>query len=116
MAGIEALTGPQDSIPKMVAEFKARRDLIVDGLNSIPGIHCFRPRGAFYVFPNIQKLGVSCNEFADVLLNEVGVAALPGTHFGKFGEGFVRLSYANSQENIRKALQRIARAAGTLAH
>jgi aspartate/methionine/tyrosine aminotransferase len=111
VAGIEALTGPQDSIPRMVAEFKRRRDLIVDGLNSIPGIHCFRPKGAFYVFPNIQKLGVSCNEFADVLLNEAGVATLPGTHFGKYGEGYIRLSYANSQENIRKALDRIADAA-----
>ena len=103
-AGIEALTGPQDSVPKMVEEFKRRRDLIVDGLNAIPGISCFRPKGAFYVFPNIKKLRMDCNRLADYLLNEAGVAALAGTDFGKYGEGYIRLSYATSQENIKKAL------------
>jgi aspartate/methionine/tyrosine aminotransferase len=110
-AGIEALTGPQDSVPDMANEFKKRRDLIVDGLNQIPGISCIRPKGAFYVFPNVKKLGVDCNRFADYLLNEGGVATLPGTHFGKYGEGYLRLSYATSQENIKKGLERIRAAA-----
>ncbi len=109
-AGIEALTGPQDSVPKMVSEFKKRRDLIVDGLNQIPGISCRRPRGAFYVFPNIKELGVDCKQFADYLLHEAGVATLPGTHFGRYGEGYLRLSYATSVENIKNALERIDRA------
>lgn len=113
-AGIEALTGSQDSVPKMVEEFKKRRDLIVDGLNAIPGISCFRPKGAFYVFPNIKKLGMDCNRLADYLLNEAGVAALAGTDFGKYGEGYIRLSYATSQENINKALERIEKAAAKL--
>jgi aspartate/methionine/tyrosine aminotransferase len=106
-AGIEALTGPQDSVPKMVEEFKKRRDLIVNGLNAIPGISCVRPKGAFYVFPNVKKLGIDCNKLADYLLYEGEVAVLPGTHFGKLGDGYLRLSYANSQENLRKALDRI---------
>jgi len=106
-AGIEALTGPQDSIPKMVDEFKKRRDLIVEGLNEIPGISCRRPKGAFYVFPNVKKVGMNCKQLANYLLNEVGVATLPGTDFGKYGEGYLRLSYATSQENIKKALERI---------
>lgn len=109
-AGIEALTGPQDSVPKMVREFKVRRDLIVDGLNQIPGISCLRPRGAFYVFPNVKKLGIDCSQFADYLLNEAGVAVLPGTHFGRYGEGYIRLSYATSSGNIEKGLERIASA------
>ncbi|HUV55645.1 MAG TPA: pyridoxal phosphate-dependent aminotransferase [Dehalococcoidales bacterium] len=113
-AGIEALTGPQNSVPKMVEEFKKRRDLIVDGLNAIPGISCFRPKGAFYVFPNIKKLGMDCNRLADYLLNEAGVAALAGTDFGKYGEGYIRLSYATSQENINKALERIKKVAAKL--
>jgi aspartate/methionine/tyrosine aminotransferase len=114
-AGIEALTGPQDTVPRMVNEFKKRRDLIVDGLNQIPGISCRRPKGAFYVFPNIKKLKVDCNRFADYLLNEAGVAALPGTHFGKYGEGYIRLSYATSSENIKKGLERIKGAAEKIA-
>lgn len=114
-AGIEALTGPQDSVPKMVSEFKKRRDLIVDGLNQIPGISCFRPKGAFYVFPNVKQLGVDCNQFADYLLNEAGVATLPGTHFGKYGEGYLRLSYATSLENIKKGLERINSAVAKIA-
>jgi len=114
-AGIEALTGPQDSVPKMVNEFRKRRDLIVDGLNRIPGISCRRPKGAFYVFPNVKKLGVDCNRFADYLLNEAGVATLPGTHFGKYGGGYLRLSYATSLENIKKGLERISSAAVKIA-
>jgi len=113
-AGIEALTGPQDSIASMVAEFKKRRDLIVDGLNAIPGISCRRPKGAFYVFPNIKKLGIDSSQLANYLLNEAGVAALSGTDFGKYGEGYLRLSYANSMENIEKALKRIEMAAAKL--
>lgn len=114
-AGIQALTGPQDSIPRMVDEFKKRRDLIVDGLNAIPGISCLRPKGAFYVFPNVKKLGMNCQQLADYLLNEAGVATLAGTDFGKYGEGYIRLSYATSQENIRKALERIKTAVAKLA-
>jgi len=114
-AGIQALTGSQDSIPRMVDEFKKRRDLIVDGLNAIPGISCFRPKGAFYVFPNVKKLRMSCQQLADYLLNEAGVATLAGTDFGTYGEGYIRLSYATSQENIRKALERIKTAVAKLA-
>jgi aspartate aminotransferase len=113
-ACIEALRGPQDSVPKMVAEFKKRRDLIVDGLNKISGISCHRPKGAFYVFPNIKKLGMSANEFSDYLLNKAGVASLSGTAFGANGEGYLRLSYATSQENIKKALEKIEAAVAKL--
>jgi len=110
-AGLEALTGPQDAVKEMVAAFERRRDLIVEGLNAIPGITCRTPKGAFYVFPNITGTGMSSKEFADKLLNEHGVAALSGTAFGEYGEGYLRLSYANSEENLKKALERIAKAA-----
>ncbi len=110
-AGIEALRGPQESVTAMVAEFRRRRDAIVDGLNGIPGISCRRPAGAFYVFPNITGTGHSSGSFADLLLNEHGVAALSGTSFGAFGEGYLRLSYANSLSQIRLALERIGDAA-----
>lgn len=113
-AGIEGLTGPQDNIASMVAELKRRRDLIVDGLNAIPGISCRRPKGAFYVFPNIKKLGIDSSQLANYLLNEAGVAALSGTDFGKYGEGYLRLSYANSMENIKKALKKIEMAVAKL--
>ncbi len=106
-AGIEALTGPQDESKKMVEEFKARRDLIVDGLNEIPGFKCLRPRGAFYVFPNITGTGMKSKEIENFLLEKAHVAALSGTSFGSYGEGYLRFSYANSQENIRKAIERI---------
>lgn len=109
IAGIEALTGPQDDVKRMVAEFKKRRDIIVDGLNRIPGFRCHRPHGAFYVFPNITKTGMSSRDLADLLLNEAGVACLSGTAFGRFGEGFLRFSYANSIPNIEKALDSIAK-------
>ena len=106
-AGIEAITGPQSSIPKMVSEFRKRRDLIVSGLNKIPGISCTLPKGAFYVFPNVRGVGIDCEQLADILLNKAGVACLPGIHFGQYGDGFIRFSYATSLENISKALDRI---------
>jgi len=108
MAGVEALRGPQDEVEKMVAEFRRRRDVIVSGLNKIGGISCREPKGAFYVFPNITGTGMDCRRLADYLLSEAGVAVLPGTSFGEYGEGYLRLSFANSVENIRKALDRIS--------
>ncbi len=108
IAGAEALTGPQDAVQTMVAEFGRRRDLLVDGLNAIAGITCLRPRGAFYVFANITGLGKTSKECETILLDEFGVAALAGTSFGAFGEGYLRFSYANSQENLNKALERVA--------
>jgi aspartate/methionine/tyrosine aminotransferase len=109
VAGVEGLTGDQSASEKMVKEFKTRRDVIVDGLNKIPGITCLRPKGAFYVFPNIQGTGIPAPQLADLLLNEAGVAVLPGTAFGSYGAGYLRLSYANSIENINKALELIER-------
>jgi len=108
-AMIEALTGPQDEIDRMVAEFRRRRDVIVAGLNEIDGISCLKPEGAFYVFPNITKTGMNSNEFADTMLEQAGVACLSGTAFGEYGEGYVRFSYANSVKNIKEALSRIRR-------
>ena len=113
-AGMAALTGPQDSVKIMVNEFKRRRDLIVKGLNSIKGIRCREPKGAFYVFPNITGTGKDSRFMADYLLNEGGVAVLAGTAFGEYGEGFLRLSYANSYANLEKALDRIATAIAKL--
>lgn len=110
IACIEALKGPKDDVKKMVAEFKKRRDVIVEGLNKIPGFTCKNPNGAFYVFPNIKGTGKSSKELADYLLNEAGVAALSGTSFGAFGKGYLRFSYANSVENIKKALVKIEEA------
>lgn len=110
MAGVEALKGPQDEPARMVAEFKKRREIIVSGLNNIKGITCKKPRGAFYAFPNITGTGMDCRKLSDYLLNEAGVAVLPGTSFGKYGEGYLRLSFANSVENIKKALERISNA------
>jgi aspartate/methionine/tyrosine aminotransferase len=109
LAAVAALTGPQDAVDTMVAEFKRRRDAIVNGLNEIPGISCRTPAGAFYVFPNISGLGRSSDDIADRILREGGVALLAGTAFGKAGEGYLRLSYANSLANIEEALDRIAR-------
>ncbi|RKX19712.1 MAG: pyridoxal phosphate-dependent aminotransferase [Candidatus Zixiibacteriota bacterium] len=102
-----ALTGPQDDANKMVAEFKKRRNVIVDGLNNIDGITCRKPLGAFYVFPNIKASGKTSKEMETLLLEEYGVAALAGTSFGRYGEGYLRFSYANSVENIEKALTNI---------
>ncbi|MDH3198861.1 MAG: pyridoxal phosphate-dependent aminotransferase [Candidatus Krumholzibacteria bacterium] len=109
IAGVEALQGPQESVRAMVAEFKARRDLIVDGLNGLPGFRCHKPAGAFYVFPNTEGTGIKSKQLEERLMNEAGVAVLSGTSFGEYGEGFIRLSYANSQENIRRALEKMAR-------
>jgi aspartate/methionine/tyrosine aminotransferase len=110
IAGIEALKGPQTDPEKMVAEFKKRREIIVSGLNGIEGITCRKPRGAFYVFPNTTRTGMDCRKLGDHLLYNAGVAVLPGTSFGKYGEGYLRLSFANSIENIKKALDRISKA------
>jgi aspartate aminotransferase len=107
VAGIEALRGPQNSVEKMCAEFKKRRDVMVTGLNKIKGFSCRLPKGAFYVFPNITGTGWPSQKLADALLNDAGVAGLSGTSFGAFGEGYVRFSVANSIENIEKALDRI---------
>ena len=116
IAGAEALTGPQDAAQAMVSEFKVRRDLLVDGLNAVAGVRCRRPRGAFYVFPNITGLGLTSKQAETRLLEDYGVAALAGTSFGRFGEGYLRFSYANSQENIRKALERFAEFAQAVLH
>jgi aspartate aminotransferase len=107
IAGVEALRGPQDSVDEMCAEFKKRRDVMVAGLNEIKGFSCLLPKGAFYVFPNIKKTGWRSKKLADALLEDAGVAALSGTAFGDFGEGYLRFSVANSVENIEKALERV---------
>jgi aspartate aminotransferase len=107
MAGVEALRGDQSAVERMVAEFRRRRDVIVDGLRQIRGFSCVRPKGAFYVFPNITGTGFSSRTLADRLLDEAGVACLSGTAFGEFGEGHLRFSYATSMENIEEALRRI---------
>ena len=106
-AGLEALTGPQESVERMLSEFRARRDQIVDGLNSLPGVECATPRGAFYAFPRITDTGQSAGTLADLLLEEAGVACLSGTGFGRYGEGHLRFSYANSRENIDRAVERM---------
>jgi aspartate aminotransferase len=103
-AGMVALTGPQDDALAFVAEFKRRRDAIVNGLNQLPGVSCLMPQGAFYVFPNITGTGMKSAELAKLLLEEAGVACLSGTSFGAFGEGHIRFSYANSLDNINLAL------------
>lgn len=109
MAAVEALDGPQDDVDNMVAEFKRRRSIIVEGLNRLPGVRCRMPMGAFYAFPNIQGTGMSSREFADRLLEEAGVACLAGESFGEYGKGYIRFSFANSAENIKKALDRIGK-------
>jgi aspartate aminotransferase len=107
LAGVEALTGPQDAVAAMVAEFAARRELVVAGLNALPGVSCLPPRGAFYVFPNVAGVPIGAEELADRLLEEAGVAVLAGTAFGAEGADHLRLSYANSQANLGLALERI---------
>lgn len=114
MACVEALKGSQAEARSMVAEFRRRRDVIVEGLNAIEGITCRRPRGAFYVLPNVRALPRSSKELEEYFLEECGVATLSGTSFGAYGEGYLRLSYANSVENIREALARIAEGARKL--
>lgn len=105
IAGLEAISGPQDMVETVVAEYRRRRDALVNGLNAIPGIHCRIPQGAFYVFPNIKRLGCSSEWVAEYLLEEAGVAVLPGTSFGKNGQGYLRLCFANSLENILSAVE-----------
>ncbi|MBC7219261.1 MAG: pyridoxal phosphate-dependent aminotransferase [Hadesarchaea archaeon] len=107
MAAIAALRGPQDFVAEMRAEYRRRRDVLVEGLNGIDGIDCLKPRGAFYVFPSIKKLGISSFDFCESLLKSKGVAAVPGSGFGPGGEGHVRLSYATSMENIKLAINLI---------
>ena len=106
-AGIEAISGPQDQVKDVVKEYRRRRDLVVDGLNRLPGIRCQKPLGAFYAFPNIKSHGRSSAEMANFFLEQAGVALLPGSAFGSYGEGYLRLCYANSAENIGKALARM---------
>jgi aspartate/methionine/tyrosine aminotransferase len=107
-AGLAALTGPQDAVAKMVAEFDRRREVVVAGLNGLPGISCATPKGAFYAFPNIKRTGWKAKALASALLEDAGVALIGGPDFGVLGEGYVRVSYANSTENILRALERMA--------
>jgi len=104
VAGLEAIKGPQDKAEWVVSEYRRRRDALVGGLNDIPGVRCRAPQGAFYAFPNVASFGRSSNWLAEYLLEEAGVALLPGTSFGKYGEGYLRLCFANSMENILRAL------------
>jgi aspartate/methionine/tyrosine aminotransferase len=106
-AGLEALTGPQDPVHRMAAEFDKRRKVVVDGLNKLPGVSCIMPKGAFYAFPNISKTGWQAKPLANALLDDAGVALIGGPDFGILGEGYLRVSYANSTENILKALDRM---------
>ena len=109
-AGIAAIEGDQDPVRDMMATYRRRRDLLVQGLNAIPGIQCHLPGGAFYAFPNISSFGLSSEEFSDVMLEKANVALLPGSNFGSQGEGFVRMVYASSEANIQMALERMAEA------
>jgi len=106
-AGLAALTGPQDQVAKMVVEFDNRRKLVVEGLNRLPGVSCATPKGAFYAFPNIKRTGWKAKPLASALLEDAGVALIGGPDFGVLGEGYVRVSYANSAENIMRALDRV---------
>jgi aspartate/methionine/tyrosine aminotransferase len=106
-AGLAALTGPQDEVRRMVAEFDKRRAVVVAGLNRLPGVSCATPKGAFYAFPNVKRTGWKAKPLASSLLEDAGVAIIGGPDFGILGEGYVRLSYANSTENILKALDRM---------
>lgn len=107
MAAVAALEGPKDDVEAMIAEFGIRRRLIADGLRSIPGVNCPEPEGAFYAFPSIKGTGLTSAEFEDRAMNQAGVALLSGSAFGEFGEGYVRLSYANSQDNIKQAIDKL---------
>lgn len=110
MAGIEAIKGDQSAIAEMLAEYQQRRDVLVAGLNGIPGIKCVKPEGALYAFPNISGTGMTSEEFADFALEKAGVALLPGNNFGAYGEGYVRLCYVNTLENIEQAVGQLAQA------
>jgi aspartate/methionine/tyrosine aminotransferase len=109
LAGVAALEGPQDAVTAMLEEFRRRRTLVVEGLNALPGVRCLAPGGAFYAFPRVDVPGLSSKEVADSLLTEEGVALLPGTAFGAQGEGFLRLSFANAQEELREGIDRLKR-------
>lgn len=109
LAGVAALEGPRDEVNAMLAEFRRRRETVVTGLNALPGVSCVSPRGAFYAFPNISATGLDARGIADRLLDEAGVAVLAGTAFGEHGEGYLRLSYANSVENIERAVAAMGR-------
>ncbi|MCQ1528733.1 pyridoxal phosphate-dependent aminotransferase [Lutispora saccharofermentans] len=106
-AAIEALSGPQDSVRQMVKDYARRRDIVIDGLNNIPGISCKKSPGSFYAFPNIKSFGKSSQEFAEELVREAGVVAVPGSAFGSMGEGYLRIVFANSDENLKEAVRRI---------
>jgi aspartate aminotransferase len=110
IAGLEAIHGPQDRVEEVLAEYRRRRAVLVAGLNNIPGVRCRMPQGAFYVFPNITAIGKPSDWLAEYLLEEGGVALLPGTSFGQYGEGYLRLCFANSLKNIEIAIERISRA------
>jgi aspartate/methionine/tyrosine aminotransferase len=114
LAGVAALTGPRDGVAAMLAEFTRRRDVIVPGLNALPGVSCVAPRGAFYAFPNVTRTGLGARELAETLLVDAGVAVLSGTAFGERGEGYLRLSYATSLEHIEEALLALSRTLGSL--
>ena len=114
MAGVTALQGPQAVVDEMVSEFRQRRDAIVTGLNQIAGITCLKPVGAFYAFPNVSQLPLGDRQLADYLMEKAGVAVLPGSSFGDYGKGYLRLSYANSLTNIERALENIDKAVGQL--
>jgi aspartate/methionine/tyrosine aminotransferase len=113
-AGVEALQGPQDQVDAIMGEYKRRRDFLVNGLNQILGLSCRTPQGAFYAFPNIKSIGRSADWLAEYILDEAGVALLPGTSFGEYGEGYLRICFANSMENLEIALQRLSSALAKL--
>lgn len=106
-AGLEAIRGPQDNVDRMVAAYQERRDAIVSSLNRMPGVTCRKPQGAFYAFPNIKAFGLSSDEMANLILEKANVALLPGTSFGQYGEGYLRIVFANSLENIQAALEKL---------
>lgn len=113
-AGYEAITGPQGWVDEMVAAYQQRRDVLISGLNSIPGISCRNPMGAFYAFPNIKSFNLSSDKLANLVLEKANVALLPGTSFGKYGEGYLRIVFANSLENIKDAIERIGNVLSSL--
>jgi aspartate/methionine/tyrosine aminotransferase len=112
-AGIAALTGPQEPVAAMMAQFDKRRAIVVEGLNALPGVSCIVPKGAFYAFPNVSRTGWKAKKLASALLEEAGVATIGGPDFGVHGEGYIRLSYANSAENISRALGRMGEFLGS---
>jgi aspartate/methionine/tyrosine aminotransferase len=106
-AALEALSGPQDCVSEMIEEYRRRRDLIVNGLNGIDGFQCAPPKGTFYAFPSVSRLGLPSTRIAEELLEQAKLAGIPGSAFGEAGEGYLRLSFATSQRNIQEAIARI---------